>query len=424
MPGVRENVDARRAEALAAIREATAHGLMHVTIERRLSNKRVRLAHPDGAAARDVVEFINCSYLGLDTHPAVVGAAADIVREWGVHFCCARSRFSIEPNRALERDLSTLFRGYAITFPSVTAAHLSALPLIASGALLPSSLRRHRGVRLIFDRFAHASMQSIKPLLAVDATIVTIAHNDVRAIATAVDEAHAADEDAVYVADSVYSMGGVCPLDEIKQLVEQRGAFLYLDDAHGTSIFGERGEGYVMAREAGALPPSTIMTFSLAKGFGTNGGGIVLPSEEQRQTVRSLGQTYAFSAPLDFSVIGAAQASLALHFDGTVRRLQDELRNKVATFDAALARTSVGAAAASTREGFSPIRMVPLQSKEQAIAVGRGLIARGYFVSVAMYPVVARDQPQLRVCLSVEHSDEQVHGLVAALDDVIRSVPP
>lgn len=386
------------AQAAPLLDEAVERGLMQATILAR-RGKRVLLE-----SGREVVEFINCSYLGLDVHPAIVQAASEVVKEWGVHFCCARSRFTIAPNRDLEEELSRLFGGYAVTFPSVTSGHLSALPLVASGALLPG--RRRSGVRLVFDRFAHASMQSLKPLLREHATVVTIEHDDVAALRHEIALAHEADEDAVYLADSVYSMGGVCPLDEVLDLAEREGAYLYLDDAHGTSIYGERGEGYVLSRLKGALPPSILVAFSLAKGFGANGGGILLSSEEQRRALRSFGQTYAFSAPLDFSVVAAARASYRLHADGSVRRLQDRLWQKVALYDSLVP---------DRHEGKSPIRMVPMRSREHAIEAGAALVERGFFVSVALYPVVALDQPQLRVCLSVDHDDDDIRGLCAAL---------
>lgn len=388
-------------EAGPYVDDAIRRGLMQATIRAR-RGKRVVL--DDG---REVVEFVNCSYLGLDVHPDVVQAAADVVKEWGVHFCCARSRFTIAPNTELEAALSTLFRGHALTFPSVTSAHAAALPLVASGALLPG--RRRKRVRLVFDRFAHASMQTLKPALREEATVETIPHGDVDALARSIDEAHDAGEDVVFVADSVYSMGGVCPLDRVRALLDETGSFLYLDDAHGTSIFGAKGEGYALSRIDGPLPRNTILAFSLAKGFGANGGGIVLPTEDQRRLVRSYGTTYAFSAPLDFSVVAAAQAALKLHEDGTVRALQERLFRKVELYDALVPERP---------EGTSPIRMVPMRSRAAALEAGSALLEKGFFVSVALYPVVAIDAPQLRVCLSVGHDDDDVRRLCAALDEV------
>ncbi|MCA9780123.1 MAG: 7-keto-8-aminopelargonate synthetase, partial [Candidatus Eremiobacteraeota bacterium] len=158
-------------QASSHYRDAVARGLMQVSIRSR-ADKIVGL--PDG---REVVEFINCSYLGLDTHPKLIAGAQAAVEEWGVHLCCARSRFTIDPNRVLEEELSSLFGGRAITFPSVTSAHMSVLPLLAAGALSPNSPRgAGKPVRLVFDRFAHASMQFLKPILAVEAELTTIAH--------------------------------------------------------------------------------------------------------------------------------------------------------------------------------------------------------------------------------------------------------
>lgn len=395
-PGIRARVIA---EALPHYADARRRGLMHVTLAAR-DGKTVTLM--DG---RRVREFINCSYLGLDTHPRVIARAKELLDHWGVHFCCARTRFSIGPNRDLEDALGAWSGGRAITFPSVTATHLGVLPLVASGALWRGS----RPVRLVFDRFAHASMASLKPLLRESARVETIEHNDLNALRTQFMEARAAGEEPVYVADSVYSMGGRCPLPQVLALAEEHGARLYLDDAHGTSIFGPLGQGAVHEALGGNVPPHVVYTFSLSKGFGTNGGGVVLPTAEQEEMVRLFAQTYAFSASLDFSIIAAAQAALEFHMDGTVRTLQAELRRRVALFDALVP---------GEREGFSPIRMIPQHSAEDAMRVGESLIARGWFVTVAMFPVVPRDAPQLRLCLTVGHHEDDVRGVVEALRDV------
>lgn len=209
-------------EAEAGIAEASDLGLMHTHFSAR-DGRVVTLA-----GGREAVEFINCSYLGLDTHPALIEGAKRAVDAFGVHFCCARSRLTIEPNVQLEAELSSLFRGHAITFPSVTAAHMSVLPTLASGALLPRTA--HAKTRFVFDKLSHASMQFLRPVIGAEAsTVSTIPHNDLQALE---DEAKAADragETVIYLADGVYSMGGLCPLPELVELSEKWGIFLYVD---------------------------------------------------------------------------------------------------------------------------------------------------------------------------------------------------
>lgn len=387
------------AQANSHYREAIARGLMQVSIRSR-RGKLVEL--PDG---QSVVEFLNCSYLGLDTHPALITGAQEAVDEWGVHLCCARSRFTIEPNRLLEEELSSLFKGRAITFPSVTSAHMSALPLLAAGALSP---RGGRPVRLVFDRFAHASMQVLKPILAVEAEITTIAHNDLDQLLSEVQVAKSKGQELVFLADGVYSMGGVSPIRKLLALAHEHDFYLYIDDAHGTSILGQRGEGFALACTGPELSERMILTFSLAKGFGCNGGGILVPHTFQEEAIRTYGVTYGFSAPLDFAVVGAALASIKLHRDGTVAALQRALWDRVREF------TGLGL----EQRFVSPIGMVKASDTEQCLNLGSELKRRGYFVSVVFFPIVAQENAQLRICLSAEHSSEQLAGLRAALGEL------
>lgn len=424
--------------AIPLVEQAVKAGLMHVTLQER-ANKQVRLE--DG---RSVVEFINCSYLGLDLHPDVLEGARKVLEDWGIHFCCARSRFSIGPNALLEEGLSSLFRGRAITFPSVTSTHMSVLPLLASGVLLDE--QHPRPMRVIFDRFAHASMQYLKPILAEEAQVCTIPHNDLGVLREQVLEAHQQGQRAVYLADGVYSMGGMCPVTELVAMSQELDFALYIDDAHGTSIFGEQGEGYVLSQIEGPLPENVFVCFSLAKGFGCNGGGIVLPDQRTERLVRHFGQTYSFSAPLDFSLIGGALAALELHRNGEVRRLQKQLDEHVALFvfgeeghhlsdlseqeraERLQAQVDPMTSFLTWNEHdrridgrLGPIRMVFVGEESRALSWGQALIERGHFVSAACFPVVPRGRAQLRIAITAGHSREQILDLRKSLYEIAEA---
>jgi 8-amino-7-oxononanoate synthase len=390
-------------ESTAQFARAIDQHLMQVTITGR-DGKRVTM--PDG---RQVVEFLNCSYLGLDLDPGVIEASKSVDASWGMNFCCARSRFSIEPQQRLETELSRLYRGQVITFPSTTTTHMSVMPLVASGVLL----NEHTTQRacLIFDRFAHSSMHYLKPVLAEEATVETIAHNSLGELRARVMEARARNEVPVYVADGIYSMGGLCPVAELLALAEELDFFVYIDDAHGTSIFGERGEGLVLSHVTGPLPDRLIVTFALSKGFGAYGGGVVVSGAWREHRIRCFGQIYAFSAALNFSAVHACLAALERHHDGTVQRLQQILRNRVALFDELW----------GTPLPFSPIRMVRIGNEQAALEAATAMLRRGFYVSVVFFPVVPRGGAQLRVCIAANHSRDDIRGLVAALKDVVAA---
>lgn len=377
--------------AQANVVRARELGLTHQAISAR-DGKQIWF--PDGTSA---VEFVNCSYLGLDQHPKVIEASLELAPHLGVNFCCARTRLSVVQLGQLEERLCEQFRGHAVCFPSLTVAHQAVLPLLAGGVLLTEG----RPVRILMDRQAHASMQFLLPILAQEAKVELVPHNDLEALVAAVKLAKAAGETAVFVADTVFSMGGKLPMRELFALSQELDFYLYLDDAHGTSVYGEFGEGFFLQEITGPLPANVFLAFSLSKGFGANGGGIALPTVEQADAVRAYGMPYAFSAAPDFSVVGAVSASLSLHRDGTVKALQHKLRERIARF--------------SGTDSLEPIQMFRIGEEAKALDLGSRLKEMGFFVSTVFFPVVGRGEAQLRACITANHSDRQLDEFTSAL---------
>lgn len=385
-------------ETIDDIDEFSKLHLMHLRLEKRNEG---HLLLDNGSR---VVDFINCSYFGLDTDPAIIAGAKKAIDDWGVHFTCARTRLSIQINKDLEEKLSSLFKGRAIVFPSVSSAHASVMPLMAAGEIFKTD----KPITLIFDKKAHASMQFLKPILAEEAEIVTIAHNSIVELKAEIQKAKLAGRAAIYVADGLYSMGGALPIDEIIPLLDEEDLYFYIDDAHGTSLFGDRGEGFVMSH-FDRIPKNMIVTFSLAKGFGCNGGGVLLPCEKAEKMVRFYGQTYAFSAPLDFSIIGASLASCQYHESGKIRELQKELRRKVALFRSAMKFQEPVPAI------FSPIQIIDLPDMDTCKTLATTLLENGLLVSTVFFPVVAKGKAQFRIAITLKHTDDELIRLATLI---------
>jgi len=381
--------------SLPLVEAAVEDGVMHLGFRRR-NGKRIEIS-----PRKWVAEFINCSYLGLDMQREVVASYRGIPKDWGVGFCCARTRLSLEKNRELEAALSRLFVARAVAFPSVTSTHMSVMPLVASGALIGAK----GGVRLIFDKLAHSSMQYLRPILEKEAEVFIIDHNRIDQLKAEIENAESRGLTPVFVSDGVYSMGGACPIEEVRRLLQDTGLWWYVDDAHGTSLYGSRGEGFVIASCGGVLPPKTILTFSLAKAFGATGGGVLVRRAEQERLVRYFGQTYAFSAPMDYGAIAASMTLIRLHQNGAVGRLQQKLSERIGVFDRAFGGP----------QGTFPIRTVAIGDERKAIRAARKILDAGYLVNCAFFPTVSRGKAQLRISLSAAHSLAQVRGLAATL---------
>ena len=199
---------------------------------------------------------------------------------------------------------------------------------------------------------------------------------------------------------------------ELLKLAEELDFYLYLDDAHGTTILGERGEGAVLSQLPGPFPQRLFLSFSLTKGFGAAGGGILVPDRARESLVRTYGQIYAFSAPLDFASVNACLTVLKLHRDGSVARLRRELHERVALYDRLM----------DVDQPFSPIRMVKIGDEQLAIRCGRQLLESGYFVSVAFFPIVPKGHAQLRICLASNHTPEEIVALTNAIHRIVPRI--
>lgn len=380
--------------AAANIASARQLGLMHQAIVGR-DGKEVQFSSGERA-----VEFINCSYLGLDQHPKVVEAYRNPPQGMGVNFCCARTRISASSLTQLEEELSEHFGGRAICFPSLTVSHQAILPLLAGGVLF----KENRPVRMLVDRFAHASMKFLLPILAQEAAVEEVPHNDLEALEAAARRANKAGEVAVFLADTIYSMGGRIQAKRVLELSRELGFYLYLDDAHGTSVYGDKGEGYFLDQIEGGLPDNVFLAFSLSKGYGANGGGVAVPTRFQEETVRNYGMPYAFSAALDFSVVAAVAAALELHRDGTVAKLQKKLWSNLERF--------------AGEDAPDPIAMFKAGHADRALELGSRLKQMGFFVSTVFFPVVPRGNAQLRACITAAHTEQQLDDFKSALNEL------
>ena len=363
--------------------------------------RAVRLTYED----RNVVDFVRCSYLGLDNHPDIIAGAAEAVRNSGaLHWSCARTRLNFADLGELEASLSELFDARVITYTTVLAANMSALPLIASGHLT----RGYKPV-MVFDRLAHVTLAYHKGTLASETKVETIPHNDLSALERLCRENKA----VAYVCDGVYSMGGSAPVEELRRLQEQYGLFLYIDDAHGISLFGRQGEGFVRSR-LGDLGERTIIAASLGKGFGASGGMVMLGTVHQENLFRRFAVAHAFSASLNMAAIGGALASARLHRTEELARRQETLQKRIVLFDSLIATAQRGEPL--------PIRTVHLGDELMAVAAARELLAQGFYTSAIFFPTVAQGHAGLRICLTADHTEDQIRSLCGAIDTIIEDI--
>ena len=206
-----------------------------------------------------IVDFAGNDYLGLARHPAVVGALQEAASRYGVS--STASRWSIgwtDVHERLEHELARFCGSEdACIFGS---AYL--------GGTIYYGRMAAAGYRVVFcDEMVHSSQYM--GMRAAGLTIRPWRHLDTGDLEKQV--AGYSGPPAIIATDGVYGLSGeVAPVAEMVRIAESIGAAVFIDDAHGFGILGERGRG--TAEACGVDPDCVTVLGSMSKALGTYGG--------------------------------------------------------------------------------------------------------------------------------------------------------
>jgi len=403
-PASRPNwVASRVSKTSDSLDRAFEEGLTGHVITAR-DGKQVTLT--DGSEA---VEFVSCSYLGLESHPDLIAAATEAMHRFGLHFSTSRNRGRPPYLGELEALLSVMYDGAQVAaFTSVSNVHLGLLPLLGVGAL-PSYPVADAGVAFLVEKTAHASIQVIRGVLEQIGPTRRFDMADPAALPAAVREAAATGRTPIVLVDGVGSMGGLIDVASMLATLEPFGGHLYVDDAHGVSIDGPLGAGYAFEALGGTLPPHVVLAGSLSKAFGGAGGFAVVPSQEDMLILRKFANPLVFGHSIMLPMLAANVAAARLHVDGQVAELQRRLWRNAAEFDRLTGGTLVNAGLRS------PVRGAQFDTEDEAFAAARRLKQAGVLILPAFYPTVARGTGLMRFTVSALHQQHDLETAARAL---------
>ncbi len=363
----------------------------------------------DGGRA---VEFVSCSYLGLEQHPALITAAQDALLRFGAHFSSSRNRMRPVYLGELEGLLSEIYGGEPVVpFTSVSNVHLGVLPLLGNGAL-PGFPVSAAGPVFLVEKTAHASMQVLRGVMEQIGPVRRFDIADPDSLSARIAEAVSQGRTPIALVDGVGSMGGLIDVVALARALEPAGGLLYVDDAHGVSIEGRHGAGYVYEAFGGRLPHHVMLVGSLSKAFGGAGGFVVLRSAQDVAVLRKFANPLVFGHSIMLPLLAADVAAARLHLDGEVARLQDRLWENAARFDKLTDSQLVNAGQ------HSPIRGAHFGTEAAAFDAARRLRAAGVLVLPAFFPTVEKGTGLIRFALSATHEPAHLETAVAALGPI------
>jgi 7-keto-8-aminopelargonate synthetase-like enzyme len=342
----------------------------------------------------------SCSYLGLNSHPTVVAAGIEALREQNITgLAMAEFRIRLDLMHRLEEELSALFGTHVL--PSISCGSISAavLPLLASGHLTDSE-----PMVVIFDKFAHFSMNFVKPVVADEAKVITCPHNDMQFL----EDVCKAYPRVAYVCEGAYSVGGLADLKGMQALQEHYGLYLYIDDSHALSTQGANGQGYARSVFT-ELDDRTMVVASIAKAFGSTGGIAMIGSSRKYDFLYRSGPL-GWSQGLRTAAIGTSLGSIAVHRTPELARRQRQLAENIEIFDRRLKDRDV-------RGTGSHIKFVVLGDNDRAVRLSTKLYRRGYYCSAMFFPIVAKGQAGVRLMLRGDMTSAMTEEFSSVLAD-------
>ncbi|SFP70132.1 8-amino-7-oxononanoate synthase [Sphingomonas rubra] len=345
-------------------------------------------------APRRGVDLASNDYLGLTGSGALAKAAADALAR-GVPVGSGGSRLlrgNHPEHEALEAEAAALFGSEAALF--LSSGYVANLALFAT---LPQV-----GDLVVHDALVHASAHDGMRLGRAE--VRAFAHNDVAALDDVI--AHWRRDGGrgrVWIAvESLYGMDGDrAPLPDLMAVAERHDAFLLIDEAHATGVFGTRGEGL-----AGGLHghDRVVTLHTGGKALGCEGALLCLPATLRDHLVNR-GRGFIFStAP---SPLMAAALRAALRLVGEPDR-RERLHRLVAQAQAVLAPLGV-------RATDTPILPLIVGDDVETMRLAAAVQAAGFDVRGIRPPTVPAGTARLRLSITLNIDADEVDALAAAL---------
>src|SRR5438067_10104757 len=357
-------------------------------------------------------DFASCNYLGFDLDREIIESIPGYLQKWGTHPSWSRLLGSPVLYSEIEERLTELLGAEdTLVLPTITLIHMSVIPVLAGSGTIYVESRAHK---TIYEGCQLAGARG--------ATVKRFQFEDADDLERLLKEGGPMPR--LICIDGVNSMtGNAIDLPRFAQLARAYDALLYVDDAHGFGVIGERAadelspygnRGNSIVRYAGETYDHVVLVSGLSKAYSSLAAFLTCPPELKR-LLKTAAPPYLYSGPSPI----AALATVITGLDVNERRgevVRAALWRKTATVLDYLARLGVHT---PNRSGF-PIIEVPLARDEDIDAVGRFLFDNGIYVTLAAYPLVPRTEVGFRIQVTAANTDAELEQLLDVLGRLVN----
>ncbi len=376
---------------------------MYDAVIEEIDGRRIRIG------SHWLTDFASCNYLGFDLEPEIMTVIDDEIRRWGTHPSWSRLLGNPRLYLDIEEQLTDLLHAPdTLVLPTITHIHMSVLPLLANDGYV---FYEHTAHKTIYDGCVYAR--------GLGATIASFNGEDPQHLDDLL-RATPPGKGRVVCMDGVNSMTGNVPdLQVFAKICREYDALLYVDDAHGFGVIGERSphetstygaRGNSIVAHAGETYDDILLVGGFSKAYSSMLAFVALPTW-LKEHLKVAAPPYLYSGPSPT----ASLAGVLAGFDINARRGEKIRHTLFAHTERILDRVRELGVATPNNTG-TPIIELPLADSEAVDRVTEILWGEGIYVTVAAYPLVPRDQVGFRVQVTSAHTDEEIDGLLTTID--------
>lgn len=342
---------------------------------------------------RAMLNFSSNDYLGLSMHPLLQDRSIEFIHKYGSgstasRLICGNYDFfdHVEKKLAALKQVEA-----AMVLSSGFQANISVIPALAD-----------RDSLILSDGLNHNSL--IQGCRLASCKVIVYRHNNVSHLQQLLEENADKGFSRVFiVTESVFSMDGdKADMGPLVELSEAFNAFLIVDDAHATGVFGHQGMGLTCGHNVDLV----IGTFGKAGG---SFGAYLACSGKIRDFMVNCCSGLIYSTALPPPVIGAIDAALELI------PLMDDERESIQK-NAEDLRCELHDMGWQTGQSSTQIIPLIIGKASDALAVSRWLEENGILITAIRPPTVPEGESRVRISLSALHTRSHIDRLI----DVLR----
>ena len=357
---------------------------------------------PPGAVTvingKEVDYFCGCGYFCLQGHPAVIKAACQAARKYGIASGTSRSGYGNNPQLLdVEKKAARFFQKDAVLY--YVSGYMG-------GTILLQGLSERYDI-IFADEHSHYSVKD--GISAVNKPYVPFEHLNPDDLRKKLKQNLKSQQIPLLIYDGVFPVtGALSPAPEYYEILKgYEKFFLCVDDAHAVGVLGEKGMGTF--EHFGIEGDNLYSCGTLSKAVGGHGGVIPGKKDFIETLKKNSNIFYASSAPPTPAAAATAKALEIVIQNPSLRtNLHDNVayaREKFRSIGLDVGDTPVPILCLHSIEG---VDLEDLQARlwEKNIAV--------FYVAPHGYSGVP-EGGAIRIAVNTEHSKQQIDRLVAEI---------